>query len=281
MKYIGPHISISGGINLTVLRAHKLEATAFAFFTKNQLRWNFTNIDEKKIISFKNNCIKYKFKSSQILPHAGYLINLGHPDNNLLKKSRLSFIEEILICEKLGLKFLNFHPGSHLRKITEKKCLNIISDSINISLNKTNKLILLIENTAGQGSNMGYNLEHLFYIINKIENKSRIGVCIDTCHSFVSGYDLRTENDCNIFFKKYDDIIGFKYLRAMHLNDSKKELFSKVDRHENLGKGKIGNKLFSYIMRNKKFNNIPLILETPNSSLWEKEIKFLKKMTNI
>lgn len=276
MNYIGAHISSAGGVEKTILRACEINATAFAFFTKNQLQWYAPPITPKQIDCFKYFCIKYKFKPQQILPHSSYLINLGHPVNELLKKSQESFLDEIIRCSQLGLNFLNFHPGSHLNQITETSCLLRIANSINMILDKTKNVIVVLENTAGQGTNVGYCFEHLAEIINNIDDKSRIGVCIDTCHLFVSGYDLRTEQDCQNTFKKFNSIIGFKYLKGIHLNDSKKKINSRIDRHESLGLGEIGTVAFSWIIKNQNFYNIPIILETVNPKIWKQEIDWLR-----
>ncbi|QCI19717.1 MAG: deoxyribonuclease IV [Buchnera aphidicola (Brevicoryne brassicae)] len=276
MKYIGAHVSSSGGLEKAVLRAFQIKATAFSFFTRNQRQWFSPPLIQEKIDKFKKFCIKYNFKPQQILPHSSYLINLGHPTDTLLEKSRLSFIDEIVRCNQLGLMFLNFHPGSHLNKITETDCLTRISKSINIALKKTKNTIAVIENTAGQGTNVGYSFEHISEIIKNIDDKSRIGVCLDTCHLFASGYDLRTVEDCENTFFKFNNLIGFKYLKGIHLNDSKKNFNSRVDRHESLGLGKIGKFAFKWIIRNKNFYNIPIILETINPMIWEKEISWLR-----
>ncbi|QCI20875.1 deoxyribonuclease IV [Buchnera aphidicola (Hyperomyzus lactucae)] len=276
MNYIGAHVSSSGGLEKTVLRAIEINATAFSFFTKNQLQWLAPPLVQKTIDDFKSSCIKHKFTPQQILPHSSYLINLGHPVNNLLEKSRFSFIDEITRCSQLGLSFLNFHPGSHLNKITEISCLLRISESINIALEKTKDVIAVIENTAGQGTNVGYCFEHLSQIIKNIHDKSRVGVCIDTCHLFASGYDLRTIKDCENTFKKFNDLIGLKYLKGIHLNDSKKKINSRIDRHESLGLGEIGKVAFQWIIRNKNFHYIPIILETVNPRLWKDEISWLR-----
>lgn len=276
MNYIGAHVSSSGGLDKAVLRAIEINATAFSFFTKNQLQWLAPPLIQKTIDNFKLSCIQYHFTPQQILPHSSYLINLGHPINNLLEKSRMSFIEEIIRCSQLGLIFLNFHPGSHLNKITETTCLLRISESINIALEKTKNVIAVIENTAGQGTNVGYCFEHLSQIIKNVDDKSRIGVCIDTCHLFAAGYDLRTEKDCENTFKEFNDLIGWKYLKGIHLNDSKKKINSRVDRHENLGLGEIGKLAFQWIIRNQNFRYIPMILETVNSKLWKDEISWLR-----
>ncbi|AEW44750.1 endonuclease IV [Serratia symbiotica str. 'Cinara cedri'] len=276
MKFIGAHVSALGGVSQAVIRAHQLNATAFALFIKNQRQWQASPLSTKEIDQFKNFCITYGYSSSQILPHDSYLINLGHPCAEGLKKSRSAFLDEMQRCQQLGLKLLNLHPGSHLLQINIDKCLARISESINIVLDKTQYVTAVLENTAGQGSNLGFKFEHLAAIIHEVEDKSRVGICIDTCHAFAAGYDLRTREDCNQTFKHLDDIIGFNYLRGMHLNDAKSGFNSRVDRHDCLGLGNIGKTVFSYIMRDPRFDNIPLILETVNPDIWPQEIAWLK-----
>lgn len=276
MKFVGAHVSASGGVDQAVIRAHELEATAFALFTKNQRQWKAAPLPADVIDRFKSACAQYGYGPGQILPHDSYLINLGHPVTEALEKSREAFLEEIQRCEQLGLTLLNFHPGSHLMQIDEDKCLARIAESINIVLDKTQGVTAVIENTAGQGSNLGFKFEHLAAIIDGVEDKSRVGVCIDTCHAFAAGYDLRTEEDCQKTFKELGDVVGFNYLRGMHLNDAKSEFGSRVDRHHSLGEGNIGKTVFSYIMRDERFDNIPLILETVNPDIWAEEIAWLK-----
>lgn len=277
MKFIGAHVSASGGLHQAVVRAHELGATAFALFTKNQRQWRSAPLTTKVIDQFKSFCNKFSYTSKQILPHDSYLINLGHPGVTSLEKSRAAFLDEIQRCEQLGLTSLNFHPGSHLLQIDVEKCLARIAESINVVLDKTQGVTAVIENTAGQGSNVGFTFEHLALIINKIEDKSRVSVCFDTCHAFVAGYDLRTEEKCEETFKQFSDIVGFHYLRGMHLNDTKSAFNSRIDRHHSLGAGNIGNAVFSYIMRDTRFDNIPLILETVDSDIWAQEIAWLKE----
>ena len=276
MKYIGAHVSTAGGVENAPVNAHKIGASAFALFTKNQRQWKAKTLSEKNILQFKNNCIKYGFSPRQILPHDSYLINLGHPQKEGLKKSREAFIIELQRCEQLGLTKLNFHPGSHLNKTNIDSCLKTIAASINIAIDKTNNVMAVIENTAGQGTNLGYTFEQISEIINLVENKNRVGVCIDTCHAFAAGYKLYTLESYNKTWIDFDKIIGFQYLQGMHLNDSKKPLNSRVDRHDSIGMGEIGLDFFKWIMNDPRFNNIPLILETPNSDYWKKEIISLK-----
>lgn len=275
MKYIGAHVSAAGGVENAPLNAHAIGAKAFAFFTKNQRQWQTKPLTEKSIVSFKTNLKEVGIKPEYLLPHDSYLINLGHPDSDQLQKSRNAFLEELQRCEQLGIGMLNFHPGSHLKKINEEDCLARIAESINWSLARTDNVIAVIENTAGQGSNLGYRFEHLAAIIDQVDDKSRVAVCLDTCHTFTAGYDLRTEEACCKTFEAFGQIVGFKYLRGMHLNDSKPDLGSRVDRHESLGRGKLGWVVFRYIMSDDRFDEIPLILETIDDSLWADEIRQL------
>ncbi|ARA76831.1 deoxyribonuclease IV [Pectobacterium brasiliense] len=276
MKYIGAHVSASGGVDQAVIRAHEIKATAFALFTKNQRQWQAAPLSTGVIDRFKAACEQYAYTPAQILPHDSYLINLGHPDAEALEKSRIAFIDEMARCQQLGLSLLNFHPGSHLKQIEEADCLARIAESINIALAETDGVTAVIENTAGQGSNLGFRFEHLAAIIDGVEDKSRVGVCIDTCHAFAGGYDLRTEADCEATFAEFDRIVGFRYLRGMHLNDAKSTFASRVDRHHSLGEGNIGKTAFSYIMKDARFDGIPMILETINPDIWADEIAWLK-----
>lgn len=278
MKYIGAHISASGGVDNAPINATAIGARAFALFTKNQRQWFSNPLTLATIKLFRDNCEKYDYKPFQILPHDSYLINIGHPEPVQLEKSRDAFLDEMQRCEQLGLDRLNFHPGSHLKAISEEECLDRIAESVNIVLDKTKGVSAVIENTAGQGSNVGYKFEQLRYIIDKVNDKSRVGVCIDTCHAFTSGYDLKTPEGFTTTFKQFDEIIGFRYLKGMHLNDSKKELGTRVDRHDNIGKGFLGENVFRMLVNDKRFDNMPLILETPEESLWEEEIKKLYLM---
>lgn len=277
MKYIGAHVSASGGVFNAPKNAHDLGATAFALFTKNQRRWDAKPLDNDTIEKFKAACIRYNFKPDYILPHDSYLINLGHPESQALQKSRDAFLDELHRCQQLGLTLLNFHPGSHLKKISEHDCLLRVADSINWALEKSESVKAVIENTAGQGTNLGYRFEHLATIIQHVEDKTRVGVCIDTCHTFVAGYDLSSKEACEHTFQTFADIVGFEYLSGMHINDSKVPLASRVDRHAPLGAGEIGWDCFQYIMQDDRFNDIPLVLETTNSYIWVEEIKQLKK----
>ncbi len=276
MKYVGAHVSAAGGVDQAVIRAHELKATAFALFTKNQRQWQAAPLTETVIAQFKAACQQYGYQPAQILPHDSYLINLGHPDSEPLSKSRSAFIDEMTRCQQLGLSLLNFHPGSHLKQIDERACLARIAESINFALDATQGVTAVIENTAGQGTNLGFRFEHLAAIIDGVEDKTRVGVCIDTCHAFAGGYDLRTEAACDDTFAEFERIVGFRYLRGMHLNDAKSAFNSRVDRHHSLGAGNIGYAPFRYIMQDPRFDGIPLILETVDPDIWADEIAWLK-----
>jgi deoxyribonuclease-4 len=275
MKYVGAHVSASGGVENAPENARKIGAKAFALFTKNQKQWFAKPLTTENINKFKDRCEEYGYPPELILPHDSYLINLGNPVPENLEKSRKAFLDEMQRCEQLGLKLLNFHPGAHLKKISESQCLETIAESINMVLEKTSGVTAVIENTAGQGSNVGYKFEHLAAIIEMVDDKSRVGVCLDTCHTYTAGYDIKSETGYIATFEEFDRVVGFEYLKGMHLNDSKKELGSRVDRHDSIGKGLMGIEVFRRMMNDPRFDNIPLILETPDDSLWEEEIKLL------
>lgn len=278
MKRIGAHVSAAGGVENAPLNALEIGADAFALFVKNQRQWNAKTLEVESINKFNDNLKLANIKKEHILPHNSYLINLGHPDTEKRKKSINAFIDEINRANLLGLKMINFHPGSHLREISENECLENISNSINFIIANTSDVKLVIENTAGQGSNLGYKLEHLAYLIDKTQNKQRIGICIDTCHFFAGGYDLRSKESYKKTMSEFDKLVGYKYLSGMHLNDSKNSLGVKKDRHESIGKGTLGLEAFENIMRDENIDEIPLILETINPEIWADEIKLLRQM---
>jgi deoxyribonuclease-4 len=280
MKRVGAHVSISGGVENAPLNAQAIGAKAFAMFTRNQRQWHSAPLSAESIEAFRRNCEEAGFLPGHILPHDSYLINLGSPDPAKLEQSRQAFTTEMKRAEALGLSMLNFHPGSHLNIVDEDACLGTIAESVNRSLDMTAGVTAVIENTAGQGSNLGWRFEHLARIIELVEDKSRIGVCLDTCHLFASGYDLRTPEAFDATLAEFDRVVGIAYLRGMHLNDAKQKLGSKVDRHECLGKGMIGIDAFAHIMRHPALEEIPLILETPDSDGWAEEIKMLYSFTN-
>lgn len=269
-------MSAAGGVENAPVRAHEIGATGFSLFTKNQRQWSAKPLTDENITGFKENCERFGFSMDSIIPHDSYLINLGHPDKAGLKKSRDAFLDEMKRCEQLGILMLNFHPGSHLNKISEKECLKIIAESINLALDQTRQVKAAIENTAGQGTNMGFRFEHLAEIMEQVDDKNRVGVCIDTAHTFAAGYDISTHDGFESTFQQFENVVGFDKLLAMHLNDSKKELGTRVDRHDSLGDGHIGLLPFKRIMNDERFNGIPFILETPNTERWAKEIEMLK-----
>ena len=274
MKYFGAHVSAAGGVENAPVNAAAIGAKAFALFTKNQRQWVAPPLSDRSIALFKENCAKYGFSPAQILPHDSYLINLGHPEEEGLAKSRAAFLDEMQRCEQLGLQLLNFHPGSHLKKISIEECLDRVAESINMALDKTQGVTAVIENTAGQGSNVGHEFWQLKYIIDRVEDKSRVGVCLDTCHTYSAGYDFIGEYDK--VFREFDETVGLHYLKAIHLNDTKKALGSHVDRHDSIGKGLLGIDFFKRFMKDERFDNMPVILETPDETLWAEEIRLLR-----
>lgn len=278
MKYIGAHVSASGGVENAVLRAVEIGANAFALFTKNQRQWKAPPLKAENIEKFKRFCLAHQISSDHILPHDSYLINLGNPETETLQKARDAFIDEMVRANQLGLKLLNFHPGATLNKISEQDCLARIAESINIAIEKVPNVVAVIENTAGQGSNLGYRFEHLAEIIEQVEQKSRVGVCLDTCHLFSAGYDISNLERCEAVFNQFEQIVGYSFLRGMHLNGSKTPLGSRVDRHHTLREGTIGTDIFKFIMQNPQFDDIPLILETIEPEIWADEIQFLRTL---
>ncbi len=275
MKRVGAHVSAGGGVENAPLNAKAIGAKAFALFTKNQRQWKAKPLTDDNIEKFRQNCEANGYLPEHVLPHDSYLINLGHPEKEGLGKSRDAFLDEMQRCELLGLTMLNFHPGSHLKKIEMDACLKRIAESINIALDKTKGVSAVIENTAGQGTNMGFRFEHLSAIIDNVEDKKRVGVCLDTCHTFTAGYDLRTKNTFKATMDEFEKVVGFKYLSAMHLNDSKPDLGARVDRHHSIGEGKLGVEPFRFIMNDKRFDEIPMVLETIDDTIWAEEIKLL------
>lgn len=275
-RYIGAHVSASGGVSNAVANALEIGANAFALFTRNQRQWYPKPLEEEEIENFRSAVKEAGIEPKHILPHASYLINLGNPDPTNLKKSRDAFLDEMQRCEQLGLTLLNFHPGSHLKKMSEEDCLAQIAEEINIALQKTKGVTAVLENTAGQGTNLGYRFEHLKAIIDQVEDKDRVGVCIDTAHTLAAGYDIRTEEGYRETMYQIDKIIGLEYLRGIHLNDSLKELASRVDRHASVGEGVMGMTLFEVLMQDERLADIPIILETPNPDRWAEEIALLR-----
>lgn len=275
MKRVGAHVSTSGGVPNAPINAETIGARAFALFTKNQRQWSAKPYDDATITAFRDNLARIGIAPQHVLPHDSYLINLGHPDPDALAKSRDAFLDEMRRCAQLGLPLLNFHPGSHLNQVSEDDCLRTIADSVNWALERSDGVTAVIENTAGQGSNLGHRFEHLAAIIDRVEDQSRVGVCLDTCHTFAAGYDLRTEADCVATFAAFERTVGFRYLRGMHLNDAKSAFESRVDRHHSIGQGNLGIEVFRFIMNDARFDEIPMVLETIDETIWADEIKQL------
>ncbi len=281
MKYIGAHVSAGGGVEKSIDNALKINARAFALFVKNQRQWNAKPLTDTNISKFKSGLVKNSYSTKYILPHAGYLINLGNPFPEKREKSINSFIDELNRCNELGLECLNIHPGSHLREITENECIDLIVDSIEQALDTVPNIKIVLENTAGQGSNMGYKFEHFAMIIDKLKDKSRIGVCLDTCHTYAAGYDIRDISGFKDTMSRFEDFVGINYLKGIHLNDSKVKCASKKDRHESIGKGYLGLNFFKIFMNDSRFNNMPIVLETIDDSIWKEEIKLLYNMEEV
>ena len=275
MKYLGAHVSAAGGVEKAPVHAGEIGAKAFALFVKNQRQWSAPPVSEDSVRAFKEKCASVGITPEYILPHDSYLINMGNPDKDARRKSVNAFIDEMQRCHQLGLHLLNFHPGSHLKQISEEECLNLIADGVNEALDKVPDVVAVIENVAGQGTNVGYTFEQVAYLISRISDPKRVGVCLDTAHTLASGYEIRTDEGYKETFEHFASVVGFKYLRAMHLNDSKKDLGSRVDRHESIGIGLMGNRFFELLMADERMNDIPIILETPNPDLWAEEISRL------
>lgn len=278
MKYIGAHVSSEQGVSHAPLNAHLIGAKSFALFTRNPSRWTSKAISAAEAEAFRENCAAYGYTPDVILPHDSFLINLGSPDADKLEKSRKAFLDEMCRCEQLGLTMLNFHPGSHLRELETDACLDLIAESVNMILDKTSGVKAVIENTAGQGSNLGCTFEQIAHIIDRIEDKDRVGVCIDTCHAYTSGYDMVSQEAYDKTWRDFDSVIGMKYLCGMHLNDTMKNLGSKIDRHASLFTGNLKEEFWRRLMNDPRMDGIPLILETPNEEIWSEEIRQLYAM---
>lgn len=278
MKLVGAHVSVERGVSNAPLNARLIGARSFALFTRNPSRWVSKAITEAEAERFKANCEECGYDASVILPHDSFLINLGSPDREKLEKSRTAFLDEMHRCGQLGLTMLNFHPGSHMREMDPDSCLDLIADSINLILDRTAGVKAVIENTAGQGSNLGYTFAQIARIIDRVEDKSRIGVCIDTCHAHSAGYDMTTPEAYARTWREFEEVIGWQYFSAMHLNDTLKGIGSHVDRHAPIGTGVIGDTFWEMLMNDPHMDGIPLILETPDESLWPEEIERLKAL---
>lgn len=278
MQYVGAHVSAAGGVHNAPLNARRIGADAFAFFTRNQRRWRAAPLTEEEVAAFRANCRSCGYGPSQILPHDSYLINLGHPDPEGLARSRAAFLEELERCAQLGIAMLNLHPGAHLGRSSEADCLARIAESLDEALSRVPGVTAVVENTAGQGTSVGYRFEHLATLLERVEQRERVGVCLDTCHLYAAGYDLRTWEACEATFSEFDRIVGFAALRAFHLNGSKARFGSRVDRHHSLHAGELGCTVFEYLMGDPRFDGLPMILETIDPARWPEEIAWLKSL---
>lgn len=278
MKFLGPHVSAAGGVEQAPVNAAAIGATAFGLFTRNQRQWASKPLSGESIDAFKRNMDELGYSAAQVLPHDSYLINVGSADPEISRKSFDALLDELTRVEQLGLTFLNFHPGAHVNLITEEECLERISQAMNLIFGRTEHASLVIEGTAGQGSNVGYRFEHLAAIIGMVEQKERVGVCLDTCHMFAAGYDLRTPAAYEKTMAEFEKVVGFRNLKGIHLNDAKVELGSKKDRHHSIGRGTLGFEAFRLIMNDERLEGIPLILETIDETVWEQEIQLLQSL---
>ncbi|XP_078609866.1 putative endonuclease 4 isoform X2 [Branchiostoma floridae x Branchiostoma japonicum] len=274
-KFVGAHVSITGGIENAIENAVAINARAFGLFLRSQRQWACKPMEESAARLFREACEKHGFSPGQILPHGSYLLNCGAPNPETLRKSREALVDELKRCEQLGLTMYNFHPGSSCGEITVEECLTRIADSINLAHQQTSGVTTVIENMSCQGNTVGGKFAELRGIIDRVKDKSRVGVCIDTCHAFAAGYNLSTQAGFDQMMQEFEDTVGFSYLRAMHINDSKGDVGCHLDRHENIGKGKIGIEGFRRVMNDPRLNNIPMILETPMGLDDEDEIRIL------
>lgn len=275
MRFIGPHVSAAGSPAAAIANALSVGATGFALFVKNQRQWVGKPLPEADATAFAAAMAAAPYTACQVLPHAGYLINLANPDPKKHAKSMASFLDELHRCEVLGLDRLNLHPGSHLNQLSPEAACDRVAESINRALTETQGVTVVIENTAGQGAYLGAKPSELGRILSGVEDKTRIGFCLDTAHTFAAGYDIRTPDGWNAFLDEVDAAVGLHRLRGLHLNDSKGALGSHLDRHESLGKGFLGWELFETIARDPRMDGIPLILETPDDTLWPEETRHL------
>ena len=280
MKRIGAHVSIAGGVQNAVANAVELGATAIGMFTRNQRMWNQRPLSEEDAAAFRDALREHGFAPRHVLPHDSYLINLGSSDPEVVAKSRAAFLDEMSRCQMLGLPCLNFHPGAPKQGVdmSAERCIEQIAGYVNETLEQTEGVTAVVECTAGQGTNVGRTFEELAALIERITDKERAGVCLDTCHLFAAGYDLRTRAGYDAMLAEFEATVGLRYLRGWHLNDSKGELGSRVDRHAAIGAGGIGREPFTWIVQDPRFDEMPLILETPEQKNWAKEIAELQRL---
>ncbi|GAB67735.1 apurinic/apyrimidinic endonuclease Apn1, partial [Plasmodium cynomolgi strain B] len=271
-----------GGVQNSPTNCFNVAGQAFALFLKNQRKWDSPSLSPENIKQFEQNCKAYNLDVKFILPHGSYLINLANPDKEKREKSYLSFLDDVKRCEQLNIQLYNFHPGSTTGMCSLEEGIRNVAECINRVHKETANVVIVLENSAGQKNSVGSKFEDLKKIISQVEDKSRIGVCLDTCHTFAAGYDIRSYNDFDQVMKQFDEVVDATYLKAVHLNDSKSDLGSGLDRHENIGKGKLTLETFKYVMTSRYFKNIPIVLETPDvtndESVYKYEIRYLYEM---
>ncbi|KAI0761411.1 xylose isomerase-like protein [Irpex lacteus] len=292
----GPHVSAAGGVENAVLNAANIGATAFALFLKQQRQWTSKDLSESSVRKFKRRMEKLGYDAKCVLPHGSYLVNLGNPDAEKREKSYKCFLDDLKRCEQLGLLLYNFHPGSTVGQTTKETSLSHVAQCINRAHKETESVVVVIENMAGANNVLGSHFSEIGAIIREVEDKSRVGVCLDTCHMFAAGYDIRTKDGWDAMMSEFTEEIGLQYLRGMHINDSKGELGGGKDRHENLGLGHLTLRTFSHILSDERTQGIPLILETPahdgkgksrNKSkgmewdVWKKEVEILGRLVTL
>lgn len=278
MKYIGAHVSASGGVEKTPGRGAEIGANAIAIFTKNQRQWKAPAITDEQAKAFKAALTESGIRPEHVLPHTSYLINIATPDPENREKSIAALIDEVERADQLGLTMVNFHPGSGLKELTEEETVTAVAEGMKRVLDETQNVALIVESTAGQGAHIGYKFEHLAGILEQVGRDDRVGICIDTCHMFGAGFDLRTIEGYEETISAFDRIVGLKHLKGIHLNDAKVELGSRKDRHDSIGAGTLGVVPFHAIMRDKRLDDMPIVLETPDPDLWAEEIAFLRKL---
>ncbi|KAI0329667.1 AP endonuclease [Cubamyces sp. BRFM 1775] len=260
---IGPHVSSAGGVENAIINAASVGANAFAIFLKSQRKWESNALKDESIAKFKERMKAFGYSPSHVLPHGSYLVNLGNPDSDKREKSFACFLDDLKRCEQLGLHLYNFHPGSTVGASTVEESLSLIAECINRAHEETNSVVIVLENMAGSGNVIGSRFSELGQIIREVNNKARVGVCLDTCHMYAAGYDITTREGWQKTMEEFDREVGVEYLRGMHINDSKAALGSKKDRHENIGLGHLGLRAFVHILADPRTRDIPLILETP------------------
>jgi deoxyribonuclease-4 len=275
VKLLGTHVSTAGGVATAPQRAGELGISALAMFVKNQRRWEAKPLSEEEAAAFRAGCQEHAIDPGNVLVHAGYLINLGSPDQEVLRKSRAGFLDELQRCAQLGLTLFNFHPGGHRGEMETEACLDQIGGWINLALDQVPDVIAVLESTAGQGYNLGHTFEELAALIDRVEDKTRVGVCLDTCHTFAAGYDVRSAAGYSATMEEFERVVGLGYLKGAHVNDSKAGLGSRVDRHHTLGDGQMGLEPFRLLMNDTRFDAMPLILETLEDSTWPEQVALL------